>query len=634
MVDVAIITAIYEEYRAIVEILEAAAPVVLPSDNPVLFGWRIGNISTSRYGNPYSVVVAQCPEQTQVPSSLTTLLTVQRFQPRYVIFAGIAGGINTGSSLPAKERLAQFDVLIASAVWGYEYGKVTNSFQPRPDLTFRADSALKQAAEIFGKEDKHWIAESRSKLASAGLSLEREVHAVVGPVASGDKIIDDVSSDFFVPVLALWPKLRGIEMEGAGAAAAVELVNSSDYNARFLMLRAISDMPRVAETSEPDVLALSERDAGKEGAANVVAIFIREFIRRGWPIPPLGETDDPGSGPSGTIVTPDPAGERSVTRAHVSSSLPERVVFYMADRELQENSGIVWSKTMRDALYERLLLEFRLVLLTMNTDGTIVIPPTYYLESPPLRELLALHKPLIELGAVKLLMSTPLLHEYLETKKDRYTKAAKFPAYFDAYFSNTRFHGLVELPFQNTAKARSIGRKTLAIWTRNVLGKAQKHGSLITKTQKFLDLAAKTERAAILYENVQEHQHAAGLSDEEARLLDYRCIMNRTYLTNYLSLGFTVPEASALVWDGLTWHLPRSGLNLIALTRMADELRLKTRIMMADPGTLIRWRSDRIVRSLFRSARQLLKDGESLTGFVLRMLREPFATELEKAFSA
>jgi len=632
MVDVAVITAIYEEYRAIVDILEAAAPVVLPADNPVLFGWRIGNISTNRYGNPYTIVVAQCPEQTQVPSSLVTLLTVQRFLPRYVIFAGIAGGINSSLSLPAKERLRQFDVLIASAVWGYEYGKVTQSFEPRPDLTFRADPTLKQAAEIFGKEDTQWVAEAGHHLKSAGVSAGGVVHAVLGPVASGDKIIDNVSSDFFKPVLNHWPKLRGIEMEGLGAAAAVELVNSSGFNARFLMLRAISDMPAAGD-EPPPAQAISERDVGKDAAANVVAIFLRDFIRRGWPIPPIGETDDPGSEPSSPILSSSSDLGDSVTRTHVSSSVQERIIFYMADRELQENSGIQWSKARHEALYTRLLLEFRLIFLAINTDGTIVVPPTYYLESPPLRQLLAAHASLLESGWVKLLMNTPLLRDYLNAKQDRYAKAAKFSAYFDAYFSDTRFHGLTELPFQSTAKARSIGRRTLAIWTRNVLGRAQKHGNLITKTQKFLDLAAKTERTAILYENIREHQSSAGLSDEEARLLDYRCIMNRTYLTNYLALGFTVPEASAFVWDGLTWHLPRSGLNLAALATMSDELRVKTRIISADTLTLVRWRSNHIIRSLFRSARQLLKEGGPLTELVLRMLQEPLASELEKAFS-
>jgi hypothetical protein len=268
----------------------------------------------------------------------------------------------------------------------------------------------------------------------------------------------------------------------------------------------------------------------------------------------------------------------------------------------------------------------------MNTEGTIVFPPTYYLETPAFRKLLAAHVPLIEAGYIKLLLGGPILSDYLDRKRSRYDKAAKFPHYYDAYYSDTKFHGLYDLPFQVTAKSQSIGHKTLASWTRTVLGRSQKHPRLVIRAQHFLDLAETTERSAILFENLREHQHAAGLSDQDALVLDYRSAMNRLYLINYLSLGFTVPETSRFVWDGITWHLPRSGLNLVALTRLAEDLQLKSRILHVDSSKLLTWRTKDTIRILFRSARELLREGKSLTNLVIDLLRRPSTDEIANAF--
>lgn len=633
MVDIVIITAIYEEYRAVLDILERPESPVLPKDNPILFGWRIGHITSQRFAGPYSVVVAQCSEQTQVPSAMTTMLTVQRFRPRYVVFCGIAGGINSGSALPEVERLKQFDLLLASVVWGYEYGKVKKSFQPRPDLMFRADPHLKQAAEIFGKSDNRWGAKVEERLHDMNIELERRPHLVVGPVASGEKVVDDLSSTFFKPVLKLWPKLRGVEMEGAGAAAAVELLNSSGIHTRYLMVRGISDLPQGGGTQAGGTQAaappVSERDAGKIGAAIAAAEFLKEFIATGWPQAPLSEIEDPGPSPYADENTPN---YDSLARSQVEDSLEEKIIFYMADRELHENSGIQWGKSFR-SLYERLLIEFRLIFLSMNTEGTIVFPPTYYLETPALRMLCEDHLPLMEAGFIKFTANTPILSDYLDEKRERYQKAAKFDDYFESYFSDRKLHGIYDLPIQITGKFKSIGLRTLAAWKRSVLGRIQLHPGLIVKTQRFLDLADKTERRAFLYENLREHQQAVGLNMQEIRILDDRATMNRFYLLNYLSLGFTVPEASSFAWDSITWHLPKAGLNLPALHRMINELQLTASVLNADALTLIKWRSSEPVRMLFRSARGILRQGRSLTEFVLKLIREPYLGDLQRGFA-
>jgi hypothetical protein len=294
----------------------------------------------------------------------------------------------------------------------------------------------------------------------------------------------------------------------------------------------------------------------------------------------------------------------------------ERVLFYMADRELHENSGIDWGGPARNAWAERLHLELRLIFLSMNIDGEIVLPPTYFLETAPCRELIKSHMPLVEGGFVKLLVSRASLAEYLENKQWRYQKARHFSVYFDAYFASRSPFGLVTMPFQLSDKLASVGRNTLIAWQRSLLGRSQRYPRFVSRARRFLDLSARTERSAILYENIRENQVAAGLTTEEAYYLDVRSTMNRSYLLSYLRLGFTVPERSALVWSGLTRRLPRSGLDLVALERLVSALHLRCRIVGADAKTLMRWRTIPAVRTFFLSARQLIRDGMSLTALV------------------
>ncbi len=630
VIDLVIVTAIVEEYEAVLELLVDSIEPILPNRHPVPFGWRIGYLASDRHASPYSVAVAICTDQTQVPSSLATYLTVDEFRPRYVLFCGIAGGLNS-AQLPAEEQLRLGDILIAGPVWGYEYGKVGNdgSFRPRPDQTYRPDPILKQAAELFGRRDTSWPQAVIEAVRQCGIAPNTLAHSVSGPVASGNKVIDNPDADFFKAVLKSWPKLRGVEMEGAGAASAIELLAARGIHAGFLMVRGISDLPRVAAER---VVETSERDLWKRAAAAAVATFVAHFVSKGWPVEPLGELDNDRPRIDGPL---DDRFRRRGRPQGATSILgsDERVLFYMADRELHENSGIDWGRGSYTAWAECLRLELRLIFLSMNVDGEIVMPPTYFLETKACRELIETHMLLVEAGYMKLLVNRASLAEYLERKQTRYAKARGFSAYFDAYFSSHSFHGLVDMPFQLTDKIESVGGETLAVWKEALLGRVQRYPRFVSRARRFLDLSSRTERSAILFETIQQNQVAAGLSTEEAYHLDIRSTMNRSYLLSYARLGFTVPERSSLVWPGLTRVLPRSGLDLVAMARLITELRLRSRLVTADTSTLVRWRTNPAVRAFFLAARRLLLDGVSLSVLAGGVGSKAVLSELDAALS-
>src|SRR5262249_35554963 len=150
------------------------------------------------------------------------------FSPRYLLLVGVAGGLGD---------LQRGDVAVSEYIYGYEYGKVEDGFEPRPNWTYPADRGMANAARALSTRTPAW---------SEGIGLkppdgERSPDVHIGPVASGNKVIDDISDPAFKPVLEFWPKLIAVEMEGLGAAKAIEWANQKNIPVNFSMVRGISD---------------------------------------------------------------------------------------------------------------------------------------------------------------------------------------------------------------------------------------------------------------------------------------------------------------------------------------------------------------------------------------------------------
>ncbi|MEW5849138.1 MAG: hypothetical protein AB2A00_09995 [Myxococcota bacterium] len=281
-VDVAIVTVLPEEYRAVEQLLEKPthAPGAATSPNP--YAWEVGIVTTKDGGSAYSVVLALAGRPGNTSGALAVIETARRWRPRYVMLVGCGGGLGAGLSLA--------DVVISDTIWGYEYGKIDErGFKPRPDFTYRVDQALLSAAQRL-LSDARW-----REMAGPFLRNAPSTKAVTGPVASGDKVVDDITDAFFARVLRAWPKLRAVEMEGAGAAAAIESVTSSGTAIGFIMVRGVSDVPRhvpwnvrvrnwfAGVSAAPQTV---QRDEWKQHACATAAAFAVALIGDGWPVPP------------------------------------------------------------------------------------------------------------------------------------------------------------------------------------------------------------------------------------------------------------------------------------------------------------------------------------------------------------
>jgi nucleoside phosphorylase len=266
-VDVAIITVISEEYEAVHDLLEEVEHDSLP-DSPNLYGWELGWIRRAE-GSSYRVVLALAGRQTNLTSAQVTVKTVERYRPRYVMLVGIAGGF-------PLDGCTTGDVAISSEIYAYQYGKLRSSFEPRPNFIYRCDQALLAAAQRFTVTRKDWNA-----------GLVPPPRCFLGPIASGDMIMDDPSHELFAAVHKVFPKIQAIEMEGAGAASAIEILQAEGQPIGFIMVRGISDVPRTdAAGHAPVATQTVERDTNKRRACKAAAQFAVKWIAQAWPLAP------------------------------------------------------------------------------------------------------------------------------------------------------------------------------------------------------------------------------------------------------------------------------------------------------------------------------------------------------------
>lgn len=282
-VDIAIVTILPEEYEAVKRRLKNVRRDPGTNDQPNQYAWVVGEIEAAQ-GGTYQVVLAMTLHPGNTSGSLGTSKTIARWRPRYVLLVGIAGGL-------PREQLGLGDVVVSRQIVSYEYGKVEhNAFNPRPDFVYQLDGPLLRNA--LSLREAKW----RSKLGCRPGTDGGKSKVLVGMVGAGEKVIDDRGADFFSAVEREFPKLLAVEMEGAGAAAAIQEARDEGRTVGFLMIRGISDMPpdkktglkKPAAAKKKDSPAVSDRDQWKAYAARAAASFAVYFISQAWPLPPGG----------------------------------------------------------------------------------------------------------------------------------------------------------------------------------------------------------------------------------------------------------------------------------------------------------------------------------------------------------
>lgn len=272
LVDVVILTVLPEEYSQVLAKLSSQG---LPQDmasDPNIYAWRFGEAFCPIHKRAYKVAVGMIGRAGNSQSALAAKDAISRWRPNSLIFSGIAGGL-------PDSGLNKGDVIIADCIYGYEYGKIEEKFKPRGNWTFKTDQGLLNGATAYALQES-W--HDNIKLKPPG---ECEPKVVSGEIASGEKVIDNPSNEFFKQVIDQWPKVKAVEMEGAGIASAIEHAQSLRVPVGFMVIRAISDLPRPEEEGD-DVRGTEERDDWKPYACDVAAAFTIGWIGDGLPMSP------------------------------------------------------------------------------------------------------------------------------------------------------------------------------------------------------------------------------------------------------------------------------------------------------------------------------------------------------------
>jgi tetratricopeptide (TPR) repeat protein/nucleoside phosphorylase len=273
-IDFVIITALEEELDAVLDKLPNAQKLS-PSAEDIRVYYRVELPVTfpDLVNHTYMIIALSLLNMGRVEAANATSDAIRRWQPRYVILVGIAGGIG-------ENEVRVGDVLISDQIIDYELQKLTPEGDLPRDSIHRADPRLIIAAQnLRGRDWLNLIKEKRPE--------EGQPKRVIGPIATGDKVI--ARKEVLLQITKRWPKLIGVEMEAGGAASASFQAASGPG---FFMVRGVSD------------LADENKDSDKVKnwrlyACDVAAAYTITLLQSG-PVPPITRIVDSNASQRGT----------------------------------------------------------------------------------------------------------------------------------------------------------------------------------------------------------------------------------------------------------------------------------------------------------------------------------------------
>lgn len=198
----------------------------------------------------WDVLVVQTGASNQ-QAAWQTERALHHFQPSVALFVGVAGGL---------KDVAVGDVVAATKVYGYESGKASTSFESRPEVG-RSSHALERRANAEANTGR-W----RARI--IGNVPRRPPCAIVGPIASGEKIVADTRSALHEMLRKQFSDALAVEMEGLGFLNAAH----AHPNLQALVVRGISDCI--------DGKAEADASGSQEQAARHASAFAFEVLAR------------------------------------------------------------------------------------------------------------------------------------------------------------------------------------------------------------------------------------------------------------------------------------------------------------------------------------------------------------------
>jgi nucleoside phosphorylase len=182
----------------------------------------------------------------RIDSALATATVLRTWQPRFIVLVGVAGGVEANG-------VDIGDIVVSTEIVDYAIHKVTPS---GVDLRPRRYTISQDLISLA----KGLVKDSQYSYSFNGQQASGRVH--FGPIASGDQVV--ASSSVVKRLIENEPRLLGIEMEGAGVAAAIK---HEEQPTTYITIRGIADL---ADEAKGDLWI------GKACAA--AASFAKDFL--------------------------------------------------------------------------------------------------------------------------------------------------------------------------------------------------------------------------------------------------------------------------------------------------------------------------------------------------------------------
>lgn len=206
-----ILTAIQSEYMAVRSHLTDLQEVMHPQGTIYERGKFSGN------SQEWDVMIVETGAGNS-PAAIEAERAIAFFKPSVILFVGVAGGI---------KDVKLGDVVAATKVYGYESGKVGETFRPRPDVGLSTYNMIQRAKAEARKTD--WLKR---------LSSSANPRVFVAPIAAGEKVIANKESDLFKFLQDNYGDALAVEMEGRG----ILLAAHANQEVSALIIRGISDL--------------------------------------------------------------------------------------------------------------------------------------------------------------------------------------------------------------------------------------------------------------------------------------------------------------------------------------------------------------------------------------------------------
>lgn len=150
-------------------------------------------------------------------------------------------------------------MIISIKVYGYESGKVVETFRPRPDVGLSNYNMIQRARAEARKTD--WLAR---------LSDSAKPNVLVAPIAAGEKVVANTESDLFQFLQQNYGDALAVEMEGRGILEAAH----ANQEVSALIIRGISDLI--------DGKSKADEGGSQQVAARHASAFAFEILGKLW----------------------------------------------------------------------------------------------------------------------------------------------------------------------------------------------------------------------------------------------------------------------------------------------------------------------------------------------------------------